>query len=283
MRAADDVDVVADREAAHQLLEALGVIGQRPDRFGGGHALVFNRQQLQREQLRKHREVRLVVGDHIDEILDLLLANLERGERALLILNGCHAHGLQAARRGAGDYHRVLRHLRVAPDHMRRKAARFMIERQIIGQDADRLEAVANLKADHRIAQFPRLHQFEIFLRRADRVPAPRQFRHAPGKHDALQPQVLAQLLSLVVEALTDAQAAKFGIDADVHAVEPVALGIVARGEAAAGDRRPVMRFERHHARNPERDAIADDIVFIDRDELASKLGCWWPSSCASE
>lgn len=103
-----------------------------------------------------------------------------------------------------------------------------MIERQIVRQNADRLEAIANLKSDHGIALLAFNNKLEIVLGRADAVPAPRQVRHAPGKNDALQPQVLTQLLSFVVEALTDASPAKFGIDANVHAVDPVAGRIAA-------------------------------------------------------
>src|ERR1035438_8679917 len=104
---------------------------------------------------------------------------------------------------------------------MRGKAARFMVERQVVRQDPDRLEAVANLKSDHRIALLAFKNKLEIVLGRADAVPAPRQVRHAPGKHDALQPQMLAQFFSFIVEALTDATPAKFGVDADFHAVDP--------------------------------------------------------------
>ena len=152
---------------------------------------------------------------------------------------------------------------------MRGKAARFMIERQIVRQYPDRLEAIANLEADHRIALLAFENKLEIILGRADGIPAPRQIRHAAGKYDALQPQVLAQFLSFVVEPLTDAPPAKFGIDADVHAVDPIAGRIVPRGVAAAGNRRPVVRLERQRFRNQEGGAIPDDAVFIGGDELA--------------
>ena len=54
----------------------------------------------------------------------------------------------------------------------------------------------------------------------------------APAEHDALEPPVLAELLALVVQALADAQAAVVRVDAHLHAVELVAVGIVPGGVA---------------------------------------------------
>ncbi len=143
------------------------------------------------------------------------------------------------------------------------------VERQIIVQHPDRLESVAKLESDHRIALFTFKHELEVVLRRADGIPAPRQVRHAPGKHHAFQPQVLAQFFAFIVEPLADATAAIFRIDADIHAVDPVAGGVVPRGVAAAGDRRPVVRFERKLFRKQKGGAIPDDAAFVGGDELA--------------
>ena len=80
---------------------------------------------------------------------------------------------------------------------------------------------------------------------------------------------MLAQLLSFVVEPLTDAAAAKFRIDADIHAIDPVAGRIVPRRVAAAGNRRPIVRLERQQFGDQEGGAIPDDAAVISGNELA--------------
>ena len=163
----------------------------------------------------------------------------------------------------------LVRHLRIAPDHQHGVAAQFVVAGQEVGQDADRLEAVAHLEADHRIALLAFLDQFQVALRRTHRPRAPRIVRHPAAEDDALEPQMLAQLAPLVVEPLADALAAQAGIDDHVHAVEPVALGIVAGGIAAPGDGRPVVRRHRHVGGNAKRRAVADDPALEHRHELA--------------
>ena len=72
---------------------------------------------------------------------------------------------------------------------------------------------------------------------------------------------------------LADAQAAAGTVDADLHPVQPVAIRIVAGGEAAAGDRIPAVVGKGELLGNDEGGGIADDLAVIGDDELSFRKG----------
>src|SRR5665213_1437477 len=146
---------------------------------------------------------------------------------AQLVLHRRHPHALRTPRHTRWLGRRFLIDLRIAPDHVRGVAARFMIEGQVVGQHSDDLEPVAQLESDHRVALLAFLNELEIVFRRSDTVPAFCQIRHAAGEDHALATQMLAKPFAFVVQALPDAVAAEGRVDADIHAVEPVALRIL--------------------------------------------------------
>jgi hypothetical protein len=163
----------------------------------------------------------------------------------------------------------ILAHLRVAPDQMGGMAHRFGVFGQVVVQDANQLEPVAQLEGQHRVADLFLLHPLDIVLGRGHVAPAAlRQARQTPAKDDALEPQVLAQLLALVVQALTDPEIAVLRIDEHLHAVEPMALRGMPRPEAVTGDLFPAVGAQRQALIRDERRAVADDLALILSDEL---------------
>ena len=229
VRAADDVDVVAQRQAVHERLEPLGIFGDPLDALCRGQGLFLDRQELQREQFREDDEIAAVIGSDVDEIFDLVLEGrpvvdfahlqLHRGD-AHRICHGQRIGGL--VRAGAFDIERV------APDHVRCVAERIVVVGVIFVEDADRLEIVGHMKADRGIAQLAVCHGREIVGGVRIGAPPLRVARHAPAEHDALQAEMFAQCAPRFVQALADAQPPVGGVDTDLHAVEPVAVRIVA-------------------------------------------------------
>ena len=223
MRAADDVDVVAHRKFAQQLREALGVAGQREQRIDRRQRLVLHRQQLQGEELGEHHEIGAIVGRDVDEVLDLRGELLERGDAPLLVLHGRHTHRFGQRARGRPRIGARV-DLRVAPHQVRGIAARLGVAGQVTRQHADEFETVAELETQRAVTQAPGADGLDIGVDVvAERLRAPAVARQPSTEDDALQAEVLAQPLAQFVQASADAQAAMRRIDADLHAVEPVA------------------------------------------------------------
>ena len=97
VRAADDIDVVAHRQILHGLAVAGCVLGQCFNGFLRVQLLIFNRQQLQGNQLRKHHEVALVVGNHIDKVFHQRHELGEGLHATLHILHRAHANSVGLA------------------------------------------------------------------------------------------------------------------------------------------------------------------------------------------
>jgi hypothetical protein len=168
--------------------------------------------------------------------------------------------------RAAGDF---LGRQRIGPEHQHGIAAAVAITGQIIGEDALGLEALYDLEIDHGIAQLPLGHCVKIGLR-IGIVPATTRITgQAAAKGDALQLEILAQFLALAIKTLADAQAAEIRIDADFHAVEDIAIGIMTGPEAVAGDFAPAVRRKGGLLRNDQGRAMTDDGALIVGDELA--------------
>lgn len=97
VRAPDDVDVVADREAGEELEVALRELGDlaggeaRAGRLDQGH-------ELGGEQLGEEDEVGLVVGGHVREVVALAGEVAEGPDPPQLVLDDADARG----RRGPG-------------------------------------------------------------------------------------------------------------------------------------------------------------------------------------
>src|SRR5690606_40254030 len=104
-------------------------------------------------------------------------------------------------------------------------------------------------------------HRLDIGVRVGIGGAAARQPRHPPAEDDPLQVLRLAQVAARVVQALADAQAAPGGVDADLHAVQPLALGIVPRAIAAAGDLVPGVRPHGRRLVDAEAGGVADDLA----------------------
>ena len=144
------------------------------------------------------------------------------------------------------------------------------ILRQIARQHADQFEPVAQLEAQRAIADATRAHVLDIRPHiAAVALGTTREARQAASEDDALQAEVLAQPLAQLVHAPADAQAAVRRIDADFHAVEPVAGRQMPRGVAAAGDFLPAVRRHRRTLVDAERRAVAHRGIVVERDEHA--------------
>ncbi len=143
-----------------------------------------------------------------------------------------------------------------------------MVVRIVIPDHADRLEALGQVKLDHVVADAPVEHRLQIILSGAILLLAPRKARHPAAEDDAFQPPFLAQAAADIVEPLADAQTAIAGIDANAHAIEIIAVRIVAGGEAVPGDLVPAMRRQRSIAADDEGGAMADNFIPELGDEL---------------
>ncbi len=148
-----------------------------------------------------------------------------------------------------------------------------MIVGVVFVQDADRFEIVRVMEADRGIAQFPVGDRREVVGGVRIGAPPLGVARHAPAEHDALQAEMFAQCAPRLVQPLADAQPPVAGIDADLHAVEPVAVRIVARGKPVAGDFVPAVRRHRRGFVDNEGRAVADDLAVELGDELAVGKG----------
>src|SRR5690606_10629346 len=105
------------------------------------------REQHEREQLWKEDEVRLVIACYINKISNL-------PDKFVEVL---HGSGLQLASRDTDALHParnaelgtlLLVHEWVAPDHVHGEGARMLVLRQVVFEDADRLEPIGELKAE---------------------------------------------------------------------------------------------------------------------------------------
>src|SRR5690606_4214690 len=91
----------------------------------------------------------------------------------------------------------------------------------------------------------------------------------ASAEGDALEPELLAQPLPRLVEPPPDAVALAAGIDADLDAIEPFALGVVQARIARPGDVLPGVLAENLFFAQLQRCRVADDLPVEDGDELA--------------
>ena len=80
---------------------------------------------------------------------------------------------------------------------------------------------------------------------------------------------MLAELAADLVETQPNAQTPVIRIDTDFHAVEDLAVRIMPRGKAAAGDFSPAMCSTSGFLGDLECRAMADNLAFIFRDQLA--------------
>ena len=156
----------------------------------------------------------------------------------------------------------------IAPDQVRGIAHRFGVARHVARQQANELEAVAQLEAHGRVAVTPFLYGLDIGIDRAHGLDSFLEAGQAATEHDAVQAELAAQLLARRIQAPADAHAAEFRIDAGFHAVQPVAFGIVPRGIAAAGDLGPGVRPHRGRLVDAEGCAEADDAPVVLGHEL---------------
>ena len=152
-------------------------------------------------------------------------------------------------------------------------AQRIVIVGVVFVQDADGFEIVRHVKADRGIADLAVGDGGEIVRRVRIGAPPFGVARHAPAENDAFQPQMFAQGAPRLVQPLADAQPPPGGIDADLHAVKPVAAGIVARSQPVAGDLVPAMRRHGRGLADDEGGAMADDFAVEFGDELAVGKG----------
>src|SRR5690606_32377788 len=244
VRAADDVDVELERHLRERGADARGEPAQRFDGFDRRKLLLLGAEQHQGEEFGEQDEVGAVVGSHVDEVLDLADELVEALYRARLQLAGGDANAFHAA----GDAELsalVLVDERVAPDQVHAVAARTTVFGQIAAEQPDRLKPVGELKAQDRIVDAAGDDLFDVVLRPSDTAHKARVVRHAPAEDDAFALQRFGKRAALLVEAAADAGAAHLGIDAHLVAVEPVAVRIVARTVAVAGDLVPAVRPQR--------------------------------------
>ena len=189
---------------------------------------------------------------------------------ALEVLHRGHPHRVgQALVRGDRRHVRMVLQARVAPHQMHRVAERIVVRGHIGAQQADHLEVVVELEAQRRIAALAVDHGLHVGLGAAVALHVLRQPGDAAAEHDAAQFQVGAQALACLVQPLADAHAAIVRMHHHFHAVQPVAVGLVPRAHAAAGDLRPGMRRQRGGFVDAEGGAIADDLAFVLDHELA--------------
>ena len=223
---------------------------------------------MQREQFRESDEVGTIIGRHVDKIFHLFLEFGLRGDLAHLELHGRDTHRLwQPVMRGLRDQLGI-RCQRIFPEHMHRMAARRRVARHIVLQDADWHKALVQLKIDHWIAKLLVDYGRHIICRFGIFAFAPGIAGHPPAKDDSLQAEMLAQFPADPVETQADAQSPVIRIHADLHAIENLAIGVVARSETATGNFGPAVRPARGSLGNLERGAMTDDLAFIFGDQL---------------
>ena len=108
---------------------------------------------MQREQFREGYEIRAIIGGNIDKIFHLLFKFGLRSDFAHLELYGRDTNRLrQTVMRTLGHKLRFDRQ-RIFPEHMDSIAAGRFVGRHVVFQDAERHEALVQLKIDHRIAE----------------------------------------------------------------------------------------------------------------------------------
>ena len=216
----------------------------------------------------KKDEVSFVIACNVHEIAHLADEFVEVRNRAGLHLAGGDAHVFHPARHpclGAG----FLVHEGIAPYHLHGVAAAALVLGKVIREDSDGLESVGQLEAQHGIVDLARNDLLEIVLWPVDPAPALAQVRHPSVKDDALQLQLLGQLAAFLVKPSPDAGAARLGIDAQLVTIQPVAIGIVPRAVAVAGDLVPGMRAQGLVTANAHGGTVSDQLVVEERDEAA--------------
>ena len=118
----------------------------RRERFG------LERQERHRKQFGKNDEIRTIIGSDVDEIFDVPHELGEILNGTGLQLNRCQPYALDVAR-NAECRGLVRVDVGIAPHHVRRKAVRCLVHRQIVGQHANGRKSVRQLKTDHLVAQ----------------------------------------------------------------------------------------------------------------------------------
>ena len=172
----------------------------------------------------------------------------------------------------AFTFGRILHDLRIAPHHVYAVTERLMIALEVARQYADDIETVAQLKRQNRVTLLLLLHLFDIVLDRTEFLHTFGQGWQTPSKHDALQPEFLTQGLALIVQTLAYSITAVIRVDTDLHAVQPITLGIMVRAIALPRDLYPGMRSERNLFGYQEGRAVTHDHVIDRGDELASRV-----------
>ena len=268
MRARDDVEVELDRQLVEQLLDLRLPLGEMRDRLVRRDRLVLDRQQLQRKEFRKQHEIGAVVRRRVDEVGDELPELVEVADASLAVLHGCDPHAVDEA--AVFDYGRALAlvELRIAPEQMHRVAHRLLVARQVIAQHAEDLVVLPQLESEHRIAEAPVDHALHVLLGAGHLARAAVVVRDASRDNDAAQAQVAAEPPPGRVEAVTNPVAAQLRIDADLVAIQVVAIGVVRRAKAATRYFSPRVRLQCLLAAQADRRAVADDLVAEQRNEM---------------
>ena len=115
-------------------------------------------------------------------------------------------------------------------------ATGFKILGHVVPQDPNDFKSLAELEAQHRIAQFRSLDGLYIFEGVGIFLLVALVAGNPATKEDAFQLQPLAKVLAHLVETLADPQAAVFRIHNHIHAIQHVAFRIMPGGKSPAGD-----------------------------------------------
>ena len=146
---------------------------------------------------------------------------------------------------------------------------RRRVARQVVLQHTDGFESLAQLEGNDLVLQFRAHDGFDIVGGVRVVLGAPCIAGHASTEHDALELEILAEFLADAVEALPDPETSEVRVDADIHAIEHIAFGVVPRRKSAAGDLVPCVRGESDVRADHEGCAVSHGLAFVFGDELA--------------
>ena len=259
----DDVDVIADSEVEEAVAHFLGVLSQAADRLRLAEVVVL-RHQRRVEVFGEEDEVALVVRDGIDEELDLFEDVVQCFVGAHLPLDEADADG----RLLVDIFLRGRLIVDVVPLEERRAVAGLLVVREVILHHAADVEVVGELEGEDRVVDFAAADLVDVFLR-LHLVGILVVVRDASAEHDRLEVQFLAQLLAVFVHTAGEAQAAIFGMNEDLDAVEDVALGVVGVEGLVAGNFRVCVVAFHQVVIDDDGKGTTDDFVVHDRNDLS--------------
>ncbi len=227
----DDIDIVGHRQPRNLVDNVQGELRQEPHGIHRGFVRLQGHQRGT-EEFREHRDVALVVGQRVHEILHLLEEIVHALELAHLPLHAAHP-GTALARPDQFGLARGV--INIVPLQQCGIAAGLPVLGHIGAEHPFDIEVVGDLERQCGVVDILVLDLLNVF-----------EGRHFPGVllvvgntpagNDGLEVEVAAQLLARVVQTPPQSQPPVIRIHEQIHTVKDIAVGIVGSEVVVAGN-----------------------------------------------